>query len=385
MTNDQHFLEEKKKAIENLGIYELRGVARALGVSSPTTKKRDFLIEAINNLLKEDNVEVVQNASKGRPFKKLESVDSILNFLGDRVPGQPDFASSSVKYEDLVVFSQEIPVVKFFSNDQKNKMGVLRIINKSAYFIDLLTNETVFLSQDVLRNNDLQNGDLIEGIANEINQNQYNLTEILKINGVSSDDYRCDLVPMRVKVVPSKIKDYGDISLLQGARNVFVFSSPLYMEKKSTGFLEKIDNAEENVVFLGLDLCFEDKMIIDSKKRILKFVTEYGKDNLVKNFEKILDAINYAERQKRLGCEITFVLYDIAKIIDALDQYFSKSVSAQDGQYCHESTIILQKIVSLANAYQNGCDSTLLILCHEVDTPEVFIKNNILKTSRIIK
>ena len=48
--------DEKFAKVNNLGIYELRGLARALGVSSPTTKKRDYLVSAIIDKLDNNNI-----------------------------------------------------------------------------------------------------------------------------------------------------------------------------------------------------------------------------------------------------------------------------------------------------------------------------------------
>ena len=104
--------EEKKEIISGLGIYELRGVARALGVPSPTTKKRDYLIDSIMSLLKNDNVEVVQNVTKGRPFKKLESVDTILNLLGDNNIKEIELPKE-YSYENIILFAQEVPVFEY--------------------------------------------------------------------------------------------------------------------------------------------------------------------------------------------------------------------------------------------------------------------------------
>ena len=60
-----------KEQLEDLGIYELRYLAREKGVKSPTTKKRDELILSIINI--QDGVEKpAQKSRQGRPAKRFE-------------------------------------------------------------------------------------------------------------------------------------------------------------------------------------------------------------------------------------------------------------------------------------------------------------------------
>ena len=79
MKKDQR--EEKELLIKQLGVFELRGLARELGIISPTTKKRDELIELILNKFDEGNIIDSNGKRKGRPYKKLSSLDDIMNSM----------------------------------------------------------------------------------------------------------------------------------------------------------------------------------------------------------------------------------------------------------------------------------------------------------------
>ena len=149
-------LEEKREAISNFGIYELRALARAVGIPSPTTKKRDFLVDAIMDALNSNNVELVQKTTKGRPFKKLESMDSILSVIGDNTVKQFEIPKT-YSYDDLVTFAQEIPVFEYHSEDVIKKEGVLRQVKKTCYFMDLLENVVVFIPGEFIEKYSLKN------------------------------------------------------------------------------------------------------------------------------------------------------------------------------------------------------------------------------------
>ena len=70
--------ETTKKTIEMMGIYELRTLARNVGVPSPTTLKRQQLLEAIYDIL--DGVKEATPLKKvGRPPKKIKLDTSVMD------------------------------------------------------------------------------------------------------------------------------------------------------------------------------------------------------------------------------------------------------------------------------------------------------------------
>lgn len=56
---------------KNLCIYELRKLAREIGVKSPTSLKRAELIEKINAIETGKELPFIKKTNKGRPVKKL--------------------------------------------------------------------------------------------------------------------------------------------------------------------------------------------------------------------------------------------------------------------------------------------------------------------------
>lgn len=392
MTKDQvdfksSSLEEKKKKISNLGIYELRGVARALGVSSPTTKKRDYLIKAIMELLNnEEGIEIVQNATKGRPYKKLESVDTIINLLGDHELNDIEDISKPSTYEDVMIFSQEVPVFDYKSDENIIKKGVLRFIKSNSYFLDHNDDEVVFVSNEFLEEFDLQNGDYLECSAFKINdKNQYAVSKVLTINGELAKDYICEIKPLRQKSLPKRSLNIMDKKYIVGGRNVIVTDKPLFLDIDLSEFLNEINLKNERVEFIGLDLCNEDRMLLSNYKNITEYSTKYGKDNIQLNFDKVIDFVNYCERVIRTGAKINLIIYDVMKILNALDCYFENKGYAKTGDHFSQSIIIIERLISLASAYADLNDSTMFIICNEIDIDDKFIKNQVLKISVKVK
>lgn len=87
--------------IENLGIYDLRNYARSVGVSSPTTKKREVLICEIYEILS-GKKRIEKNNNKGRKTK-----DVALKINGN-LPFTDIRNESLILLNDILEFSKKI-------------------------------------------------------------------------------------------------------------------------------------------------------------------------------------------------------------------------------------------------------------------------------------
>ena len=81
MINEKNDYVDREILVYDLGIFELRGLARKLGVPSPTTKKRDELISLILEKIKSGDVIDQTGKKKGRPFKSLSAIDEIYSSI----------------------------------------------------------------------------------------------------------------------------------------------------------------------------------------------------------------------------------------------------------------------------------------------------------------
>ena len=99
-------MQKKIEIVRSLGIYELRGLARVLGIKSPTTKVREQLIENILVTLVKGKPTEPQMSRKGRPYKKLAHLDNIVSMIAN----QP---TTEVSFETVSEFNQEMPVFSY--------------------------------------------------------------------------------------------------------------------------------------------------------------------------------------------------------------------------------------------------------------------------------
>ena len=91
MINEKNDYVDREILVYDLGIFELRGLARKLGVPSPTTKKRDELISLILEKIKSGDVIDQTGKKKGRPFKSLSAIDEIYSSITSNSSEEDDY------------------------------------------------------------------------------------------------------------------------------------------------------------------------------------------------------------------------------------------------------------------------------------------------------
>lgn len=361
-------MQKKIEIVRSLGIYELRGLARVLGIKSPTTKVREQLIENILVTLVKGKPTEPQMSRKGRPYKKLAHLDNIVSMIAN----QP---TTEVSFETVSEFNQEMPVFSYKGEEVADVSGVLRLGQLSSYFIDLKNGHHVFVSQDLVKIKHLETGDFIQGTAFKINDNnQYFVKEMFYVNGEAFKDY-VYLEEQKIdQVLPSEFMHWDKFKILKGGRNIFVSDEPLYIDNSLKNILSCLESENAVKIFLGLDLCFEDETFVSSKK-IIKFSTQYI-SSADDGFNRVLDIINMITRLANQGKNIILFIYDVGLVLSVIDQKFSSTEKNS-----LQSRILLKKLISLAEAKRDGSSTTLLATIRKDDAENQVLKNDLIRIS----
>ena len=361
-------MQKKIEIVKSLGIYELRGLARVLGIKSPTTKVRETLIENILVTLVKGKPSEPQMSRKGRPFKKLAHLDNIVSMIAN----QPVV---EVNYETVSEFNQELPIFSYKGEKLLKVSGVLRHGKVSSYFVDLKKGYHVFVPQDLMNLKKLTTGDFIEGVAFKINDNQqYYIKELTKANGTLFKDYSLMENQDNDQVLPSEFLHWEKFKILKGGRNIFVSDDPLYIDNSLKTILSCMENEDSVNIFLGLNLCFEDEMFISSKN-IITFSSQYL-SSAEDGFNRVLDVINMISRLASQGKNVILIVYDITLILSVIDQKFDV-----DDKSSIQSRILLKKLISLAEAKRDGSSTTLIATIRKDDTDNQILKNDLIRIS----
>ena len=370
MKDSKEGIEEKKQHINSLGIYELRGLARALGIKSPTTKLRSQLIDEILTALSTGIVAEPHASRKGRPHKQLANLGDILSFVSD------ESLENSEQFADL---HQEIAPFSLKSSTLEKMSGVLRKSKKPAYFFDTKTYCKVYVSEQLLQNLNVCDGDYLSVEAYKINDGaHYSASKILSINNISASKYALTETQLSKKTFPSQFLHLEGGQILLGGRNYLFTTHPLFMDNDLKNFLNFLEKQNAVNIFVGMNMCYEDRCYIFGCKNFINFTTSYLNSNVDEN-QVVMDAINLITRLNKLNVNVNLVIYDVATLINVL----SKNAEEKGDEL--EENKLYKRLIALAGAYESEVCTTVIATCDESDKQAQVIKQDVLKIANNIK
>lgn len=339
-----------KTAIEKMGIYELRTLARNVGVPSPTTLKRQELLEQISEIL-EGKKKAVPVKKIGRPPKKINLDSSVLDVY---IPQDfVDYANAQKENrynQEFLVFEHELDNMGFKEKVRVSRKGVLRKTKGGALFFKDDKNVVFFPSNLAIECQVLE-GDMVEGEAWEIFGKPFDIFfNVQSINGmpyVGEPRNLCsftDIVESNNE--PEGSRKYINFSDTKG----FVSEiSEVLDEYKKNGYIV-------NVLAAGL---MPDKLLLIKKHLGADRFVSYYEDGPQNSYETILDAINNSIVLARSGKKVVLFVYDLSDVISELDMFFSASEQAKRLDY--NTMLIVRKIVSSNRCLSNGGSLTTII------------------------
>lgn len=361
--------------VKELGVFELRGLAREIGIPSPTTKKREELISLILEKFKSGFTLESKEKRKGRPFKKLTSIDDLVLTITD------DNANKPLTFENIMLFAQDMPA--FLVDDSTEDMLEIDAIVRRdrEKLIANYKEKWIYFKDDEGSYKKLRQGDKVKVVAQSMGQNQYLANKILKINDIDEKDYSpCD-ISKRKEILANQVLEIGSINLSVGRRNAMMFNEDIFENKVFSSLVNYCDSNKTKLVVLGVNTSFESQVYLQDFK-IENFTTKYGTDNTI-NFNVVIDAITYVENLIARGEKVIMYVLDIMEIIRLSDRCFTPP----DEKITHTSgtMTILLKIMELGQAFQDGNHSTLLLGYNELDKDEQILKNEVLRVSKLVR
>lgn len=343
--------------IEKLGIYELRSLARSMGVQSPTSKKREDLISAIKDIQSGKLKPKFNNY--GRPVKKLSSQDELLSKL--IINGDKELESKIKQQQeddsDYIVFQQNFDKDDNPLNYNLIKIkGFVRKTEKGSYYalncLKLSVKTYVIIEEAQVNKYNLIEGDLIEGSAYMHQSKGYaKLNNIQFINGEEKErnvyNFEQDLV------IPQRVLDN---SFLQGRCKIDVVddldNSIEYVKSKSKEFATKGCNC----VVLGLEISIETKLKLDRIENITEIVSLIDDESYF-SYEKIIDTMNHINSMFYHNKNVVLFVLDAMSLYRVLDSVFKSSPNLHAEQVKHT----IRKLMGSAKASSTSSISNIFL------------------------
>lgn len=379
---------EKKitqELLKELGIYELRELARQVGVESPTTKKRSELCDNILRIYSGEVQPANSNPNKGRPPKSVSRVLSIVQevFPKELANLKTPKKHEEISFSNILKFSQN-QLAGIILNDERSVEGYVKIymgkfylMNKEVYPFN--STKVIYIPNNFIDELSLREGDKIEGYANLIKNDEECgiLAQINLINGNEIAKHIAIRQNLNTNIAfkTDKTINIFNQKINKGSRILTTFPSS---QSASEFLINKIDNDESNTkfIFVGADLAPEDLFFIQSRQKINKFLTGFGQD--LKLISKNIDnALNYAETLLKDGNEIIFVIFDVCKLLNSLDMLFANDLCGEYHNHKVNSILLIKKLIGAGRAISDEVSLTTISVAFDKDKNNEFLSTDL--------
>lgn len=327
-----------KNFLEELNIFALRELARRVGVSSPTSKKKEQLIENIISIQSGETQPIHAKTKQGRPPKNY---GYNLNIIDDMC----------LNNSRSVSFKQDVQ--SYDDADVETAAGYIELINNNSAFLWVNKNNkfiNYFVTSDVIKGLNLKTADRVVAKLN-VNNNQTTVGEIYNVNGCPKEKYnsnRVDYEDIEHVVQTKKLKfnnsDYDNLELNMG-ENTYVYGAN---NKQNTDTIIKIMNdcACEYKIYVNVSITEKNKVFLNKIQFAEKFVANLT-DDLEMSRRVLTLAIERAKRLIENGDDVLVVVDDMLSVssVDKENLIFTKNLVAITKQAKKQGSITLLSVM----------------------------------------
>lgn len=375
------FSNYSKEALENLGIYELRNVARQVGVYSPTKYKKEILVDKILAIIQGKEQPYVKKTNQGRPAKQIAGIDDIMNIFVPKIETKSLYQQQVEKYKLFgPVFMQEI---NFTPENFSKCSGFVKIlpenyavIFKHGYFEN--NQNSFYLTPQMLNATNVKTGDVVEGLYYNIDSSKPNIVKRLTaVNGMSGEDVkmpkeRVDFEQLDAIYPNRKIEltdpNYVDFQIInkicpigQGSRVMMNYYENYYTEDLVIDLVRDL-SLKYNVTMFSVDDRPEDLSLIKSECVDLKMLNKNKELNDDQYFEFFDICLNSLLRQVENGRNQIVIIKDLQKLERFFERYFILYCQKQENEAKFLAQDKIKKILSLAKNTQEGKALTIIAM-----------------------
>ena len=345
--------------LNKLGIYALRTLARKVGVNSPTSKKKEVLIEEIKSI-KNGSLKPNFNNKFGRPVKQMGAGGDIFSeFVVNGDSELEQLITSKNKDDRFIVFNQEFDSSNIIlSNVATEVKGILRKSEQGTYYmlncLKLGIKLYAIFDESLIQKYNLIPGDLVYGTAQVYESRNYaKMVEVVKINDFYANENKFNCEP---ELIIPEMPLIGT-NMYQGQSKIFEIDG---------GVNSVLDFVNRNVkqfvgegykcIVLGLQISIETKLKLDKMQGVTDVIS-LTDDTAKFSQDRINDAINHATSLFLHNQKVVLFVLDILEIYHIIDTIYQTTPNV----HSETSELCVRKILGLSRASQNASISTLCL------------------------
>lgn len=305
-----------RQHLEQLGIYELRTIARDVGVKSPTSKRHKDLVDCILKI--QNGEQAASSSKKGRPPKKL-SLATIANvFDCEKQDNLEPFKYVEEKCDGILFCDSD--VVEGMNNAEYDCKGIIRDFNGKKYIYNTCNVlKYIYIHDDFAEKNNLKPGDFVYGKAYSVSVKTGILSKVIEIN----------------------FKNCLNFSGVEGKKIQIDTISNIY------NIYNRINEQSEKTIKIVVELEIEDGNILFNNDDVIYFNSK-EMDDIRKSYNVLLDCLQLVKILSENNKPFSLYIIDIDYIFNILNVLLSqlnpeKTVDIDAGQFIKNLLAYIKK------------------------------------------
>ncbi|MBQ7602725.1 MAG: hypothetical protein IJU58_01060 [Clostridia bacterium] len=368
-------LNEALGNLEDLGIFQLRELAREVGVHLPTTMRKAELIQKIREVASGEAEPFVPTTKKGRPPKQYQVTSSQPNAI-NREYDYRNWGKSILPYAEKQVSVYRISDNSSFIFDERKygtKFDIEGIVSIDEAGNARLHEGTISqigekriarIEYPVITKFGIKDGDYIKGRMGEsLRDGGYSLFDVRNINGQDYPLRRIDFASSKALPVVQKINfENPQMSILRyvapvgKGQRVLVRSCDNIVPKHFLHTLAKSFSDEIKVLYLSLDEQPED--YYDNNQANLEYVLCPFDLPVDKQLYILELALNRVKRMAEIGQDVVIVLEDLFTIARLYGRCYKASGLGDGEEYVIDC---IKRILACGRNMQDAGTITLVV------------------------
>lgn len=380
-----------EESLNKLGIFELRNLAREIGVYSPTIYRKKEIVEKIMSIVNGETKPHVSKTKQGRPPKSINGVNNILDIFIPKEQKQEEvfYKPSTSNALSNLTANQNNYGLNYSAEEGVEKQGILKVFKEGYGFCyengyhSRNKSANYFVSNGFINKYELRSGDVLTGLTKLVSDDKpMVMYTVTKINSVSVNEYnpsRKDINNAQI-VHPNKVieREYNNVinSLYMkyfvpigyGQRLMVNVPKNLDYSTMITNYLNSIRKTNKDIE-ISCVLINERPEDITEYKESLKDINtvsttfEYSPEQSIQKIELEI------ERLKRLveeGKNVLVVLSNLNRLRMLYKEANNiNGSSSQEGDI--KSRMLIKKLLTYARNTKDMGTMTILSLIEEAN------------------
>lgn len=371
--------------IESLGIYELRALARIFGGNSPTTMKRNDHIQTImDKIISGEDIRPIP-LRQGRPYKELTNIQGILDELS-HIAGR-DYSLQANKTPENTVFKKKLTFKQSVDSILAQRLFPIQakgIVNESFdgnfYFYNQINSRYILVSESQRKN--LKPFDFVEGTAILMNEGDYILEEVAKINFQPVNEYNPTENPYK-QVPASQTATILQKQITLGNRYTICNANFTQDASKFADVVKQLKALDIFTVAIVPNVMEEDVLTIQSIGFDNLVISKY-EDSPEDVYINLMLARENIKTLQNLGRNLAIFIQDAVTLANNVDCCAKLSLRNAIG-HTDESVSLVKEFVLSAKAGEDNKHSTLFVCYDQTDLNDQLFVSNIFKVSKNIE